>query len=59
MRAFNEISYSDLENGRFGEIIKEIQSKGKEYLLKVDEQKFTEYLYQKYLLEPLQKVETI
>lgn len=53
MRAFNEISHYDFENGRHGSIVKEIQSKGKDYILKVDEQEFTEYLYQKYLLEPL------
>jgi hypothetical protein len=54
MRAFNEISLCDFENGRHGDIVREIQSKGKDYILKVDEQEFIEYLYQKYLLEPLQ-----
>jgi hypothetical protein len=54
MRAFNEISHYDFENGRHGDIVKEIQSKGKDYILKVDEQEFIEYLHQKYLLEPLQ-----
>lgn len=54
MRAFNEISHYDFENGRQGQIVKEIQSKGKDYILKVDEQEFIEYLFQKYILEPLQ-----
>lgn len=54
MRAFNEISHYDFVNGRYGEIVRENQSKGKDYILGVDEQEFDEYLYQKYLLEPLQ-----
>ncbi len=54
MKAFNEISHYDFENGRHGDIVREILSKGKDYILKVDEQEFIEYLYQKYVLEPLQ-----
>lgn len=57
MRAFNEISHYDFENGRHSDIKREIQSKGKDYILKVDEQEFIEYLYQKYLLEPLKVYE--
>ena len=53
MRAFNEINHYDFVNGRHAEIIKEIQSKGKDYILKVDEQEFTSYLQNKYALEPL------
>lgn len=53
MRAFNEISHYDFENGRHADIIKEIQSKGKDYILKVDEQEFICYLHDKYTLEPL------
>ncbi len=53
MRAFNEISHYDFENGRHADIIKEIQSKGKDYILKVDEQEFISYLHDKYTLEPL------
>lgn len=53
MKSFNEISHYDFENERQGQIVREIQSKGKDYILKIDEQEFIEYLYQKYLLEPL------
>lgn len=53
MRAFNEISHYDFENGRQGDIVKEIQGKGKDYILKVDEQEYANYLYDKYLLDPL------
>ena len=48
MRAFNEISHYDFENGRQGDIVKEIQGKGKDYILKVDEQEYANYLYDKY-----------
>lgn len=54
MRAFNEISNYDFENARLEQMVREIRSKGKEYILKVDEQEFVEYLHEKYLLEPLQ-----
>ena len=47
MRAFNEISNYDFENGRLEQMVREIRSKGKEYILKVDEQEFVEYLHEK------------
>jgi hypothetical protein len=53
MRSFNEIPLYDFENGIHGAIVKEIQSKGKDYILNVEEQEFIEYLHQKYVLEPL------
>jgi hypothetical protein len=53
MQSFNEIQLYDFENGRHADIIKEIQSKEKDYVLKVDEQEFINYLYDKYVLEPL------
>jgi len=53
MRSFNEISQYNFENDRQGDIVKEIQSKGKDYILKVDEQEYINYLYDKYLLTPL------
>lgn len=57
MRAFNEIFLKDFEQDRLIEMVNEILSKGKDYLLKVDEQEFIEYLHQKYLLEPLQIID--
>ncbi|MGN6296496.1 MAG: hypothetical protein ACTHM7_06925 [Ginsengibacter sp.] len=57
MRAFNEISHYDFENGRHRDIVREIQSKEKDYILKIDEQDFIEYLYHKYLLNPLELFE--
>lgn len=53
MQAFNEIQLYDFTNGRQADIVNEIQSKGKDYILRVDEQEFINYLYHKYLLEPL------
>jgi hypothetical protein len=54
MRSFNEIYYPDFRDRRLASLLTEIKSKGKDYILQVDEAAFTEYLYQKYLLEPLQ-----
>lgn len=53
MQAFNEIQLYDFTNGRQADIVNEIQSKGKDYILRVDEQEFINYLYNKYQLEPL------
>lgn len=53
MRAFNEIQFYDFQNGRHADIINEIQSKGKDYILKIDEKEFINYLNDKYILEPL------
>jgi len=52
-RAFNEIPCTDFEMKRNQDLLSDIQSKGKEYLLGVDEREFVEYLYENYLLEPL------
>lgn len=53
MNSFNEISLYDFENGRNADIISDIQSKGKEYILGVDQQEYINYLYNKYILETL------
>ena len=53
MRAFNEIQFYDFQNGRHADIINEIQGKGKDYILKIDEEEFINYLHDKYILEPL------
>jgi len=53
MKAFNEIDHYEFINGRRAEVVKEIQSKGKEFILRVDEQEFISYLQNKYRLEPL------
>ncbi len=53
MRSFNEISFYDFQNSWQGQIVKEIQLKGKEYILNIDEQEFLNYLYDKFLLQPL------
>lgn len=53
MKAFDEINYYEFINGRHAEIIREIQSKGKDYILRVDEEEFIIYLHDKYSLEPL------
>lgn len=53
MNAFNEISLNDFEQGRNRDIVDEIQLKGKEYILKIDEEGFINYLIEKFRLEPL------
>ena len=53
MRAFNQIRFYDFSNSRDRDIISEIESKGKEYILSVDEEKYINYLVEKYTLEPL------
>ncbi|MES2429427.1 MAG: hypothetical protein V4556_00745 [Bacteroidota bacterium] len=53
MRAFNQITIYDFENGRKIDMAKEIQSSGKDYILKVDEQEYINYLYDKYVLTPI------
>ena len=53
MNSFNKINIDDFQNDRQADIIKEIQSKGKDYILKIDEQELINYLHDKYLLEPL------
>lgn len=54
MKAFNEQDNYSFFNERSAELMSEIRSKGKEYLLKIDEQVFKKYLYDKYMLEPIE-----
>jgi len=54
MKAFNEISWSDFYIKYSNDIRKEIESKGKEYILGVDEEEYKNYLFEKYYLEPLE-----
>jgi hypothetical protein len=53
MKSFSGISWFDFPRQHFGRIREEILSKEKDYILKVDEDKFIEYLIEKYRLEPL------
>ncbi|KAF2340564.1 hypothetical protein [Flavobacterium tistrianum] len=54
MESFSGISWLDFPRQHFDRIKEEILSKGKDYILKIDEEKFIEYLVEKYRLEPLQ-----
>ncbi|MBW1656210.1 hypothetical protein [Flavobacterium quisquiliarum] len=53
MKSFSGISWLDFPSQHFGRIREEILSKGKDYILKIDEDEFIEYLIEKYRLEPL------
>ncbi len=53
MRAFNQVQFYDFEERIYQDIVNEIQSKGKDYLLRVDESEFKTYLYEKFSLAPL------
>src|ERR1043165_5373083 len=53
MKSFNEISCFDYPKIYFKRIQDEIDSKGKEYILNVDEEEYIKYLVDKYNLEPL------
>lgn len=54
MESFSGISWSDFPRQHFNRIKEEILSKGKDYILKIDEDEFIEYLIEKYRLEPLE-----
>ena len=53
MESFSIISWSDFPRIYTQTIIDEITSKGKDYILKVDEYEYVNYLIAKYRLEPL------
>ncbi|KIQ22161.1 hypothetical protein RT99_08165 [Flavobacterium sp. MEB061] len=53
MKSFSGISWLDFPAQHFGRIKEEILSKGKDYILKIDEEEFIDYLFEKYRLEPL------
>lgn len=53
MKSFSGISWLDFPRQHFDRIKEEILSKGKDYILKIDEDEFVEYLIEKYKLEPL------
>ncbi len=53
MKAFSKISWLDFPRIYTQSIIDEIISKGKNYILKVDENEYINYLIEKYKLEPL------
>ena len=57
MRAFNEIPFYDFQNKRIENIIGEIKSKGKEYIITVDEDEYINSLYNNYILDPLKVFE--
>lgn len=54
MRSFSETPWSDFSKGYYQTIKEEISSKGKDYVLKVDEDEFINYLVEKYRIEPLE-----
>ncbi|MCI0453689.1 MAG: hypothetical protein L0Y68_01685 [Candidatus Dadabacteria bacterium] len=54
IKAFNEISWSSFFKEYSDRIREEIESKGKKYILGVDEEEYKNYLFEKYLLEPLE-----
>lgn len=54
MKAFYEIDASSFTNQLSEKIKNEISGKGKEYVLKVDEEEFKKYLVESFTLEPLQ-----
>lgn len=53
VRSFNEISSSDFEEQLSKKIKEEIERKGKEYILGVDENEYKNYLTNEYTLVPL------
>jgi len=53
LKAFTNISWLDFPKIYYQNIREEISSKGKDYILNVDETEFTEYLIEKYRIEPL------
>jgi hypothetical protein len=53
MKSFSGISWLDFPRRHFERIKEEILSKGKDYILKIDEDEFIQYLIEKYRLEPL------
>ena len=53
MKSFSKISWLDFPRIYTQSIIEEINSKGKDYILKVDENEYINYLIEKYRLEPL------
>jgi hypothetical protein len=53
IKSFSEISSFDFIRQLSDKIKSEIESKGKEYILGVDEEEFKAYLFDKYSLEPL------
>src|SRR5690606_37068627 len=53
IESFNEISSYDFTNQQAKEIKDEIEGRGKDYILGVDEDEYKKYLIAKYTLEPL------
>ncbi len=54
IRAFDVFPWSGFVMDRSNTIKREIESKGKEYILGVDEEEYKKYLFEKYYLEPLE-----
>ncbi len=53
MDSFTKISWLDFPKIYYQNIREEINTKGKDYILKVDENEFIDYLIEKYRIEPL------
>jgi hypothetical protein len=53
LKSFTKISWLDFPKIYYQNIREEISSKGKDYILNVDETEFTDYLIEKYRIEPL------
>ena len=48
MRAFAEVANYDFEDAVNRTIVREIQSKGKDYILRIDAEEFKTYLHEKF-----------
>lgn len=53
IRSFSNIAWYDFERNRIQSIEQEIRRKGKDYILKVDENEYAQYLVSTYKLEPI------
>ncbi|HPR85921.1 MAG TPA: hypothetical protein PLG33_07705 [Prolixibacteraceae bacterium] len=53
MKSFTEISSIDYQKSNFQEIEQEIESAGKDYLLRVEQEEYAEYLFNQYYKEPV------
>lgn len=54
IKSFNEITSFDFKRQLDSKIKSEIEHKGKQYIISVDEEEFNAYLIDRYLLEPLE-----
>lgn len=53
IRIFSEIDFRTFEQQKINELTDAIEKKGKDYILRVDEDEFKEYIYRIYYIEPV------